>query len=137
MTALVTGIFTIMLGASRLNSSACSTMARESRSRRGSVWMESLPFLPLCKSKQDFSRAALLTEISRTSCQPIWSSVAVGCSFNQGANSIDPQAHFFLEGRKHDDRIAGRAHRSVFDRIGQFVDRGRVIPQATGSRLCH
>ena len=80
MPAEVTGILTIMLGASWLNRTACSTSAAVSRNRRGSVWMESRPFRPPSRSKTCRRSPAARTDISSTSRQPIWSSVARGIS---------------------------------------------------------
>src|SRR5580698_6327711 len=79
--ARVTGILTIMLGARRSKSSACFTIASLSRYNRGSVWIESRPFLPFCCSKIGLSSAAALADISRTTCQAISSSLAIGNSF--------------------------------------------------------
>src|SRR3984885_11026875 len=79
--ARVTGILTIMLGARRSKSSACFTIASLSRYNRGSVWIESRPFLPFCCSKIGLSSAAALADISRTTCQAISSSLATGNSF--------------------------------------------------------
>ena len=81
--AEVTGIFTIMLGASWLNRTAWLTMASVSRNKRGSVWMDRRPFRPACSSKIGRSREAAFLDISSTSLQPIWSSVALGpCSMS-------------------------------------------------------
>ncbi len=69
-----------MFGASWLNSIACFTIAWLSRKSRGSVCIESRPLRPRCASKIGLSRAAARMEISRTTCQAISSSVAVGIS---------------------------------------------------------
>src|SRR5712671_6738485 len=80
MPARVAGIFTIMLGASLLNRTVCSSSASLLRKLRGSVWMESRPFRPPCFSNAGRSSSAARTDSSSTSFQPIWSSVADGIS---------------------------------------------------------
>jgi len=78
--ALVAGIFTITFGARVLKRTACSTMALELRKKRGSVCIDSRPSRPACSANAGSSSLAALTDISSTSFQPIWSSVAPGSS---------------------------------------------------------
>ena len=80
MPARVAGIFTITFGARRLNLIAFSSIAPASRKYRGSVWIERRPLRPACAANAGSRSFAARTDISSTSFQPIWSSVAPGRS---------------------------------------------------------
>ncbi len=84
-------------------------IARESRNRRGSVWIESRPFLPCCCVEDWFENARGL---NRDFADQLPGELVFGGGgkfVDQLADADLPGRQFFFQYSQHDDGIAGGA----------------------------
>ena len=111
--ARVAGIFTMTLGASALNRTACSTIAAAFRYSPGSVWMESRPFLPLLALEgRRQQRRGLDGHLLHhpPGDLPVGS---VGHLADERRDPVLPERPFLLQHAEDDDGVAGGSHRPV------------------------
>ena len=137
MPAAVTGILTMMFGASRRS----ARPAGRSPPRRGRTADRSAPTagrsFPLCASKIGFSSSAAF---DRHLLDQPPGDVVLGRRRHrrdQLEDALPPEVHLLLQHLDDDHGIAGGADRAVLDRVGQLLQRARVVPQTGRRRLRH